>query len=164
LLKSDFLIEMENIAMSYVSDARAKLEAELKHCQKGAEFYRQRCDSLAKAIAQLNAIGEVEGIVEMKPGRGSTGKKAKTKIKADARARDRLPNTGGDFFLRMLTNEPQSPSRIFEAIRANLEFTPTKDEVATLRNRLMASLAALVKAGKIRDNGVQGQGRQYFVE
>jgi len=87
-----------------------------------------------------------------------------TKKQKDARASnggDQLPFTGGDYWINLITAQPQSGADILHAAIARLGFTPTRQQVQKLTNRVTFSLRALVEAGKIQDSG-SGRKRRYF--
>lgn len=75
-----------------------------------------------------------------------------------------LPTTGGDFWLSLITDQPQSAAEILHRAIATLGLTPDqKPQIQKLRQRVFPALAALVSAHKVADAGA-GRGRRFFQE
>jgi hypothetical protein len=91
------------------------------------------------------------------------GKKrgAKTKSAAGANGAGELPATGGDFWLNLITEEPQSAAEISNAAISALGFTPNKKQITKLKQRATPTLNTLVAAQKIKDTGA-GRDRRFF--
>ena len=167
--------------MSNLESAKAALDAELSQARQGVAYYQSRIEALTAALAQLDTLLGGTGKMAAKPGpkgkRGRKPGKAATKAAAGKRgpkkapaakagkrasaSGDNLPFTGGDFWPNLVTSEPQSGADILHAAIANLGFTPTKQQVTKLTNRLTFALHALVKSGKIQDSG-SGRERRFF--
>jgi len=160
--------------MSNISSAKSSLRAELAHVQSGLAYYRARVDALSAAIDQLDTIGD-EGDIDIaldaamqapKSRRGGKGRRAVTARKVSkpashARARTRLPATGGDFFPDLITEQKQSMSDLLQAAATQMPFKATTEEMTQLRSRLVAAITHMLKSGKIRDEG-KGRQRVYF--
>ena len=168
--------------MSNLESAIAALEAELSQARQGYAYYQTRIESLEQALTQLGQLGGsatstgkvVKGKRGRKPGKAAPKVAAKMATKASrggAKARGAggrkaatdkdLPFTGGDYWPNMVTSEPQSGADILHAAIAQLGFTPSRQQVQKLTNRLTFALHALVKSGKIRDSGT-GRERRFF--
>ena len=77
---------------------------------------------------------------------------------------DSLPPTGGDFWLNLVSAQPQSAVDISNAAISALGITPEqKGRIQKLKQRVSPALASLVSAQKIKDSGA-GRERRFFKE
>lgn len=75
-----------------------------------------------------------------------------------------LPPTGGDFWLNLVSDQPQSAVDISNAAISALGIEPDQKElIQKLKQRVSPALASLVSAQKIRDSGA-GRERRFFKE
>jgi hypothetical protein len=73
-----------------------------------------------------------------------------------------LPTTGGEFWLNLVSDQPQSAVDISNAAIAALGIKPDqKDEIQKLKQRVSPALAGLLSAHKIQDSGA-GRERRFF--
>lgn len=163
--------------MSNLESARKALEAELSLAKQGYAFYQSRIDALGKALDELDVLqgggtikgAGVKGKRGRKPGKlaaakatpKTTEKKTRGRKPGKAAGANDLPFTGGDYWSNLVTTQPQSGADILHTAIAKLGFTPTKQQVLKLTNRLTFALHALVKSGKIQDSG-SGRERRFF--
>lgn len=156
--------------MTNLSAAKSALRAELAHVQAGLSYYQERVEALSDALHKLDDLDDQADLdLETEPARGKSkprGRPARGAAKADGRGRransaSRLPSTGGDFFPELISEQRQTASELLKGAMAKLSFKPNAQEKTQLRSRMIAALAAMLKAGKI---GSEGKGRQrtYF--
>jgi len=160
--------------MQHLDSAKAAIEAELNHTRQGLAFYYARIESLENALAQLADITSTSAdvpsakggkraakiVVENKVGKTvKAAKKAKTG-KEDSNGQ-KLPFTGGDFWINLVTSEPKSASEILSEATSSLGFTPTKLQAQKLAGRMAFAINALVKTKSIQDSG-KGRERRFF--
>lgn len=73
-----------------------------------------------------------------------------------------LPSTGSDFWLSLVSNQPQSAVDIANAAGAALGIKPDqKKQIQKLKQRVSPALAGLVSTKKIKDSG-SGRERRFF--
>ena len=164
--------------MSNLSTAKSALQAEIAHVQAGLAYYQGLFETLNDALHQLDAIEDEEKAgPEQAPkkqrgrprkaqsSRGRKEKSAHTQRRGRPKAGssdNRLPSTGGDFFLRLLSDRGQTAPQLLEAATGQLSFKPNAEEVKQLRARMISALMAMMKAGKVRSEGERRQ-RTYFM-
>jgi len=79
-----------------------------------------------------------------------------------SRGTSSLPTTGGDFWLKLVSDEPRSAVDISNAAIEALGIRPDqKDEIQKLKQRVSPALAGLLSAQKIQDTGA-GRERRFF--
>ncbi|GAB3540373.1 hypothetical protein GCM10027343_09370 [Noviherbaspirillum agri] len=79
-----------------------------------------------------------------------------------SRAAGSLPTTGGDFWLKLVSDEPRSAVDISNAAIEALGIRPDqKEEIQKLKQRVSPALAGLLSAHKIQDTGA-GRERRFF--
>jgi len=164
--------------MPHLSAAIAAIEAEIAHTKQGLAHFLARVEALEKTIAHLVAIdygtldeqpSPSDALAEIKAVKAKAiaakPTKAATKVKAaePAKGGNKLPYTGGDFWLNLVTANPQSGAEILHAAIAKLGFKPTWEQVLKLTQRATFAIHTLVKAGKIKDTG-KGRERRFFRE
>ncbi|MFC3110493.1 hypothetical protein ACFQAT_08620 [Undibacterium arcticum] len=147
--------------MSNLLSARDAIKAEIAHVTKGRDHYQMQLEMLEKALAAL------EGVNAASPGKTAPNKRAaKTQtgqrrqgVKAvGSRA---IPSTGGDFWTKLITDQPQSAPDILKAAIAQLGMTPSQDLNAKLSARMTNALTQLVKSKQIKDSGARRE-RRFF--
>lgn len=169
--------------MSNINAAMTAISAELAQAKQGLAYYQSQVSALETALSQLGALGlapavkpagakrgrkpgkakvEAETVVKAKRGRPA---KAKGKVKAKsgraAKGPNDLPFTGGDYWPNLVSSEPKSGVDILRESVSGLSFTPTKEQVKKLSQRMTFVLNSLVKSGEIKDSG-SGRGRRFF--
>ncbi len=164
--------------MSNIDAAKAALQAELSQAKQGLAYYQSQVSALETALVQLGTLGL--GVVAAKPAGAKRGRKPGKVAKAEkpvkatrgrpakvkkggraAKGPNDLPFTGGDYWPDLVTSNPQSASDILNASVSGLSFTPTKEQIKKLAQRMTFVLNSLVKTGKIKDSG-SGRGRRFF--
>ena len=155
--------------MSNLESARAAIEAEIAHAREGFAFYQSRIETLQKMLSQLASVdgaGPAPKRRGRKPGSVNKVKKVvkagrgRRAGKADSGQND-LPFTGGNYWVNLVTSEPQSVSEILQAAVGKLDFTPSDEQVKKLAGRMTFALNALVKTRQIQDSG-SGRERRFF--
>ena len=158
--------------MSNLESAQAAIEAELSHARNGLQYYHSRIEALESMLGQLagfrrDSVAPASrakrgaksaprlNVAAQKPEKG-VRRKGERKFNSSG-----LPFTGGDFWENLVLEEPRSFPEILEAAIASLGFTPTKPQVQKLSGRMIFSINALVKTGKIRDSDF-GRARRFF--
>lgn len=158
--------------VSNLKAARQAIEAELSHAKQGMAYYISRVEALEIALQQLenvegekSAAGPQAG--ERQRGRKAQGGGAKRGPKpraAGSNKADSLPSTGGDFWLKLVSSQPQSAVDISNAAISALGITPDqKGRIQKLKQRVSPALASLVASQKIKDSGA-GRERRFFKE
>jgi hypothetical protein len=153
--------------MQSLSSAKEAIKAELAHVRQGAEYYQSLASALEEALAKLESV-EAEGTDTAKP----RGRKRAAAKKAAKRGRpagrpsksteDRLPPTGMDFWLKLISDEPKSAGDILKAAVSELGIEPNQDQMKKLSQRQTYALNTLVKENKIADSGAR-RTRRFFV-
>ena len=154
--------------MQSLSSAKEAIKAELAHVRQGAEYYQSLASALEEALAKLESV-ESDGGETAKP----RGRKRATAKKAAKRGRpvgrpsksasEKLPPTGMDFWLKLISDEPKSASDILNAAVSELGLQqPNGDQMKKLSQRQTYALNTLVKENKIADSGAR-RSRRFFV-
>jgi hypothetical protein len=73
----------------------------------------------------------------------------------------KLPSTGGDFWIDLITDQPQSAADIMNAAFAKLAVASTKERKQKLGARMTAALTGLIEAKQIKDSGARRE-RRFF--
>ena len=152
--------------MQSLSSAKEAIKAELAHVRQGAEYYQSLASALEEALAKLESV-ESEGTEPTRRGRkpGTARKAAKRGRPAGRPAKssgEKLPTTGMDFWLKLISDEPKSASDILHAAVSELGIEPTGDQMKKLSQRQTYALNTLVKENKIADSGAR-RTRRFFV-
>jgi hypothetical protein len=152
--------------MSNIQSAKKSVQLELEHAKQGRDYYQSRIETLEKALAQLASVDAAAAT-----GTGVTRESAKTKpagkMATPARSAKstsstaKLPSTGGDFWIGLITDQPQSAADIMNAAFAKLAVTPTKELKQKLGARMTAALTGLIEAKQIKDSGARRE-RRFF--
>jgi len=96
------------------------------------------------------------------PARG--GKRATREARATRGGGDesKLPTTGTDFWLKLVTDEPRTAVEIANVAAQEIGLKPEqKEQIQKLKQRVAPALATLVAAKKVRDTGA-GRERRFF--
>lgn len=156
--------------MQSLASAKEALKAELEHVRQGAEYYQSLVSALEEALAKLEGF-EPEDEEMVKPPRQQ--KRAETAPKKAAKrgrpgrpakgtTSDRLPPTGMDFWLKLISDEPKSAGDILNAAVSELGIDPNDEQLKKLSQRQTYALNTLVKENKIADSGAR-RTRRFFV-
>ena len=160
--------------MSNLSSAKTAIADELSAAKKGLAFYTSRITTLEKLLSQLdtfdgkpavepiaahNSQAKVAKIAKVMKTKGTTAPTAK--LPKQSSSENELPFTGGDYWLNLVTTEPQSARDILNVAVKALGFPATKEQVGKLANRETFALNAMVKAKQIKDSG-SGRERRFF--
>jgi len=156
--------------MSNLQSAKFAIEAEIMHARQGIAFYQSRLETLEKTLDQLDSVSLPEDIAQIEESEKRPSS-ARVKI-AHKRGRGRpsgsatssgkeLPTTGGDYWLNLVSDQPQSAAEILKQAIAKLGFHPNKLQIQKLRQRLAPGLKTLLEAQKIQDSGA-GRERRFF--
>jgi hypothetical protein len=146
--------------------ARQAVATELNFAKQGMAYYLSRVEALEQALDQLESVstGHTEP-AKTKTAAGRKGKAAQPKdrprMKAGAREGRNFPTTGGDFWLELITDQPQSAVDIANAAAVVLGFADDKAQVQVLKQRVSPALNALVESKKVKDAGA-GRERRFF--
>jgi hypothetical protein len=154
--------------MSNLQSAKSAIEAEIMHARQGVAFYQSRLHTLEKTLDQLDSVSLPEDIIQIEEPKQSSSARAKTAHKrgrgrpsGSASSGKELPTTGADYWLDLVSDQPQSGAEILRQAVARLGFHPNKLQVQKLRQRLAPGLKALLQAQKIQDSGA-GRERRFF--
>lgn len=151
------------------------IEAEIIKAKDGVNFYAARIASLEQVLAGLSQVssGAAAETGKAKPREGKAksnalklqkpAKKSAGKVKSPGSQKQvaKLPFTGGDYWPNLITAEPKHASEVLQSAISQLGFAPTDKQIKMLQQRQTFALNALVKAGKIQDQG-SGRGRVFF--
>ncbi|MFC3109771.1 hypothetical protein ACFQAT_18605 [Undibacterium arcticum] len=152
--------------MSNIQSAKKSVQLELDQAKQGRDYYQSRIDALEKALAQLTSVDTAAATgtrvtresAEKKP----LGKKATPARLAKSKGSSaKFPSTGGDFWIDLITDQPQSAADILNAAFTKLAITPTKELKQKLGARMTAALASLIGSKQIKDSGARRE-RRFF--
>jgi hypothetical protein len=155
-----------------LASARQAIQAELSHARQGMAFYIARVEALETALSQLESVDSDEAASRRNGKRkiaASNRRKAgegKRERQADASSRsidtEKLPTTGADFWLELVTDAPKSAVDIANAAASTLGLKPDqKNQIQKLKQRVAPALASLVSGQKVRSSGA-GRERRFF--
>jgi hypothetical protein len=153
--------------MQSLSSAKEAIKAELAHVRQGAEYYQSLASALEEALAKLESV-EADGAENIKPRgrkRGAVKKVAKRGRPAGRPSKssgEKLPPTGMEFWLKLISDEPKSAGDILNAAVSELGIEPNDDQMKKLSQRQTYALNTLVKENKIADSGAR-RTRRFFV-
>lgn len=171
---------------SNLQSARQAIKAELSYAKQGAAYYEARVEALETALHQLDNVEgdapansstaragtegrKANGGARLRRARAANGAagqhageaKRGRKRAASKQAND-VPATGGDFWLRLVSEQPRSAVDIANAAIETLGIEPDqKDQIQKLKQRVSPALAGLVSAHKIKDSGA-GRARRFY--
>lgn len=143
--------------MARNQSAAKVIEDELKQARQAVTFYTKRIEALEDILATLSSID-----VPVTASRGRATKKANTakapkKVAEKAGARgtrsSKLPATGKEFWLGLLTDTPQSAAEVFKTAIATLRIRPNPDDRKKLSQRMANALSILAKDGQVKGEG-----------
>jgi hypothetical protein len=148
---------------SNLKSARQDIVDELKHAKEGARFYENRVAQLEQLLAQIEQVDgghRSQGKRKAAPTTAVNAKSA-TKGAGNGNGKGALPVTGNEFWLNVVTGEPQTGAEIGAAAIAQLGLnSKDKTQIQKLKQRVTPGLNALVSAGKVKDSGV-GRERRF---
>jgi hypothetical protein len=153
-----------------IEKAIGALSAELDHAKQGLSHYQGIVHNLENALAKLGIIGSVSqsaGQVGSDTGKSKRGRKSKSVAdlaqgkQAGKQRNDKLPFTGGTFWVDLISDQPQSGADVLTKAIGKLGLNPTPEQRKKLVNRMTFALNDLVKTGKIKDSG-RGRERRFF--
>jgi hypothetical protein len=154
--------------MSRLKDAVHAVEAELLQAREGLTYYAHRVAALEQALRQIDGVDAEPSTARQTSGKAKVQRQAAAEAKhgTNSHARSKgaggeLPSTGGDFWLRLISNNKISAPEILATAVDRLDFTPSKEQIKKLSSRMTMALNALVNAHKIKDSG-RGRARRYF--
>lgn len=170
---------------SNLKSAKQAIQAELSHAREGVTYYTARVEALEIALLQLenvegsdgtgtrgrkSAAESAAGAHRAKPGRPA-GKNAQAQRSKNSAHRTKrrsrrdsagLPATGGDFWLKLVSEQPKSAVDISNAAAEALGIdADQKEQIQKLKQRVSPALASLLSAHKIQDSGA-GRERRFF--
>lgn len=171
---------------SNLQSARQAIKAELSYAKQGAAYYEARVEALETALHQLdNVEGDTPAngskaragtdspksnggtrLRRTRVANGSAGQHAgaakRGRKRVAAKHANDVPATGGDFWLKLVSEQPRSAVDIANAAIETLGIAPDqKDQILKLKQRVSPALAGLVSAHKIRDSGA-GRARRFY--
>lgn len=156
--------------MDNLQTAKNAVEAELLAAQQGLAYYQSRVTQLEQtlaAVAGAIAPRETTSSAKEKAVKPSSAPAIKSKKQgkkvgtSKGGTQHELPSTGGDYWVNLISDQPQSVQEIMNSVIGGLSFTPTKDQVKKLTGRMTFALNSLVKTKKIKDSGA-GRDRRFF--
>jgi hypothetical protein len=156
--------------MSNLQSAKSAIQAEIAHARQGLAFYQSRIETLEQTLDQLDTVSTPEDIAEQSEGRRRqpvTQTRAGRKPGRPARATrasskgSGLPQTGGEFWMQLISDQPQSAAELLKQAIAHLGSNLDKKDLQKLRQRVSPALQALLKSNRIKDTGA-GRERRYF--
>ena len=150
--------------MSNLISARDAIKAEIAHVTQGRDHYQMQLEMLEKALAALDGVraasSEKLAPAEQAAKTKTAARRKGTKVSKGAGA-TAIPSTGGDFWINLITDQPQSAPDILKAAIARLGMTPGKDLNAKLSARMTNALTHLIKSQQIKDSGERRE-RRFF--
>jgi hypothetical protein len=162
--------------VSNLRSAQQAIKAELDQAKKGVAFYSSRIAALESVLEKLDSVdGAGESATKKRVTTHSndkaskaTGAKRAPKRKAAVRVNGKngstlLPKTGGEFWLKLVTEDQQSAVDVASAAAKSLGLDPMTDRkrILVLKQRATPGLNGLVSAQKIQDSGT-GRERRFF--
>lgn len=153
--------------MSNISAAREAILAELSHARKGVEFYQTRVQALEETLSQLESVDSTlnnVSILDKRRPAESTGAKKRGRKKAGEAAQGRgkdLPSTGREFWIGLLTEQPQSARELLQSAAQALDVSASDPRMKKLAQRQTTALHNLIKNNAIADIG-SGRERKFL--
>lgn len=131
--------------VSSLKNARRAMQEELDHAKQGLSYYQNRVTMLEAVLLQLDAVPTPKGAGKRKriaPRPASATPAPSSKA---------MPQTGGDFWLRFVTDKPQSAVEIANAAAKRLKLDPSADKpsLRKLKSRVSPMLELLIKTEKV---------------
>jgi hypothetical protein len=147
--------------VSNLISARDAIKAEIAHVTQGRDHYQMQLEMLEKALAALDGVRAASS-EKLAPSKAPAKTKAAVRRKGTKGAgATAIPSTGGDFWINLITDQPQSAPDILKAAIARLGMTPGKDLNAKLSARMTNALTHLIKSQQIKDSGERRE-RRFF--
>jgi hypothetical protein len=173
--------------MQSLNSAKEAIKAELAHVRQGAEYYQNLANALEEALEKLESV-DFDEPQERQSGRRATGKRAAKSAdgavstgkrgpgrpagkstgkvgrpsKSASSGGQRLPKTGMDFWMQLISGEPKSAGDILNDAISQLGLQPDGDQKKKLVQRQTYALNTLVKENRIADEGSR-RTRKFFV-
>ena len=145
--------------MSNLQSAKSAIEAELQHARKGMAYYQTRVESLESALAQLDNLNG-SNLLQIESGTGEGRRGRRAKVSAGS-GQKKLPFTGGDFWINLVTDQPRTSPEILTAAINALDFIPSSEQRKKLAGRMTSAIGGLLREKRIQDHGT-GRQRRYF--
>jgi hypothetical protein len=143
--------------MARTQSAAKVIDDELKQARRAVTFYTKRIEALEDILATLSSIDAPVTSTRGRTTKTITKAKASKNVTEKARARgtrsSKLPATGKDFWLGLVTGTPQSAAEVFKAAIATLRIRPNPDDRKKLSQRMANALSILAKEGQIKGEG-----------
>lgn len=153
--------------MSNLKTAKLAVEAEISHARQGMSYYAARVKSLEQALAELDNVGEEgktssEAVAKPKKAEKikaagkaveKRAKKSNGKAENSGAGAGELPRTNSEFWINLMSDQPQHGAEVLKAAIRTLGFDPDKEQVKKLQQRMTFTLNSLVRANKIKDSG-----------
>ena len=141
-------------AIKQIADALAEAIAKADESRKNVVYWDAQ---VTKLTATHATITEQFPDVAASPSISKKGAKSDGKEKL-------IPKTPSEFWMGLLTTEPQKMAQILDTAAAKLGVDTSNEEVMkVLRSRQSNALAKFVEEKKIKDHGSR-QDRTYFLE
>lgn len=143
--------------MSSLKHARHAIQAELDYAKQGLSYYQSRVAMLETVLQQLDSTATPK--VASKRKRVPANTPSAVRIKPS----DAMPQTGSEFWLKFVTDKPQSAVNIANAAAKRLKLDPLADKplFLKLKSRVSPMLELLVKSEKVTSTGA-GRDRRFF--
>lgn len=143
------------------------IQRELEHAGK---LLNQLAKTLTRIAADTAALGEAAAAKANVAPAGKSSSQGATaatyqlnRKTPSSKTAQGLPDTKGDFFAKHVKKRKQTASQIFQSVLASLNFEPSKEQSAILRNRLSVWLANAVKSGTQPLSSIgTGKERRYY--
>lgn len=143
--------------MARTQSAAKVIEDELKQARQAVTFYIKRIEALEDILATLSSIDAPVTASRGRATKKGTTAKASKKVAEKAGGKGtrsaKLPATGKEFWLGLLTDTPQSAAEVFKAAIATLRIRPNPDDRKKLSQRMANALSILSKDGEIKGEG-----------
>lgn len=135
--------------------AKKILQADLDNARKGVTYWTQYAKSLEEALSKLDHIDDNTGSPKVKPSKAE--KVAKPKLSD----KEKLPNTGGDFWKDQFGPTPLGTAELLANAAKSLGLKNlSKDSKKRLASRLATATQLLIKADQVKAHGA-GRQRTY---
>jgi hypothetical protein len=146
--------------MARTQSAAQVIKDELKQARQAVTFYTKRIEALEDILATLSSIDAPVTASRSRAAKKAATSKVPTKTAekpertgAKGIRSSKLPATGKDFWLGLLTDTPQSAADVFKAAIATLRIRPNPEDRKKLSQRMANALSILAKDGAIKGEG-----------
>lgn len=150
---------------------KSSLEEQLAFALQGADYYNRAAAALREAIAKLDSLDGATVRRPTKKEQAAGQRKVGKKVAANSSTVDgqliqkaaaaKLPSTSSDFWISLLTDQPQSMNEVVNAAIAKLGIRPNADQRRKLGQRAKFAMPSLVKTARIHDQGT-GRSRRFM--